>query len=161
MEKLSNIEVALFKPEIPSNTGNISRLCVGTNSKLHIVSRPKFTMRDKDLKRAGLDYWPFLSLMKHENENAFLEYSKTFSKNIVIVSKFGKTRYDEFQSKNKNIILLFGRESDGLESSDIFNKNNFLSYESVYIPMSSNIRSINLSNSVAIVLYKYLEGSSF
>ncbi len=161
MARKTTIDVALFRPEIPANTGNIGRLCVGSNSTLHIVGRPAFLMRDKDLKRAGLDYWDKLSFIKHEDENSFLEYSKEFSKEIVVISKFAKTRYDLFDYKDKDIILLLGRESDGLEASSNFNKEMFDNYESVYIPMSENIRSLNLSNSAAVVLYEALKFNSF
>jgi tRNA (cytidine/uridine-2'-O-)-methyltransferase len=161
MARKTTIDVALFRPEIPANTGNIGRLCVGSNSTLHIVGRPAFLMRDKDLKRAGLDYWDKLSFIKHEDENSFLEYSKEFSKEIVVISKFAKTRYDLFNYEDKDIILLLGRESDGLEASSNFNKEMFDNYESVYIPMSENIRSLNLSNSAAVVLYEALKFNSF
>ena len=162
MARKTTIDVALFRPEIPANTGNIGRLCVGSNSTLHIVGRPAFLMRDKDLKRAGLDYWDKLSFIKHEDENSFLEYSKEFSKEIVVISKFAKTRYDLFDYKDKDIILLLGRESDGLEIGRASCRERVSdNYESVYIPMSENIRSLNLSNSAAVVLYEALKFNSF
>ena len=144
-----NIIIALYRPEIPANTGNIGRLCVGLNIPLHIVSKPSFIISSKEVKRAGLDYWEHLKLVKHENENTFLEYCNNNNKRIVPITKFGKHRYDEFQYSN-NDILLFGRESTGLRESlwenDLEN--------SVYIPMSDNIRSINVSNTAAIVAYE-------
>lgn len=152
MEKINNnfnISVALYRPEIPANTGNIGRLCVGLNISLHIVSKPSFIISDKEVKRAGLDYWQYLNIVKHENENTFLEYCLNNNKRIIPITKFGKNRYDEFNYSN-NDILLFGRESTGLRESlwenDLEN--------SVYIPMSDNVRSINLSNTAAIISYE-------
>ena len=144
-----NVAIALYRPEIPANTGNIGRLCVGLNIELHIVSKPSFIISSKEVRRAGLDYWEHLVLIKHENENTFLEYCRNNKRRIIPITKFGKNRYDEFNYQN-NDILLFGRESTGLRESlwenDLDN--------SVYIPMSNNIRSINLSNTAAIVAYE-------
>ncbi|MEI0517929.1 tRNA (cytidine(34)-2'-O)-methyltransferase [Brachyspira murdochii] len=144
-----NIAIALYRPEIPANTGNIGRLCVGLNIELHIVSKPSFIISSKEVRRAGLDYWEHLVLIKHENENTFLEYCNNNDRRIIPITKFGKNRYDEFNYSN-NDILLFGRESTGLRESlwenDLDN--------SIYIPMSDNIRSINLSNTAAITAYE-------
>lgn len=143
------IALALYRPEIPANTGNIGRLCVGLNISLHIVSKPSFIISSKEVKRAGLDYWENLNLIKHENENTFLEYCRINNKRIVPITKFGRNRYDEFQYSNNDILLL-GRESTGLRESlwenDLEN--------SIYIPMSGNIRSINVSNTAAVISYE-------
>lgn len=146
-----NISIALYRPEIPANTGNIGRLCVGLDITLHIVSKPSFILSSKEIRRAGLDYWENLQLIKHENENAFLEYSKENNLRIVPVSKFGKIRYDKFDYSNGDIFL-FGRESSGLKES--IWKNDF--ENSIYIPMSDKVRSINLSNTAAIISYEAL-----
>lgn len=144
-----NISIALYRPEIPANTGNIGRLCVGLDITLHIVSKPSFILSSKEIRRAGLDYWENLQLIRHENENAFLEYSKENNLRIVPVSKFGKVRYDKFDYSNGDIFL-FGRESSGLKES--IWKNDF--ENSIYIPMSDKVRSINLSNTAAIISYE-------
>lgn len=144
-----NVSIALYRPEIPSNTGNIGRLCVGLNIPLHIVSKPSFILSAKEIRRAGLDYWEKLNLIKHENEHIFLEYCKENNKRIVPISKFGHIRYDEFHYSD-NDILLFGRESTGLRESIWEND----AANSVYLPMSDNIRSINVSNTAAIVSYE-------
>lgn len=144
-----NISIALYRPEIPANTGNIGRLCVGLDITLHIVSKPSFILSSKEIRRAGLDYWENLQLIKHENENAFLEYSKENNLRIVPISKFGKIRYDKFDYSNGDIFL-FGRESSGLKES--IWKNDF--ENSIYIPMSDKVRSINLSNTAAIISYE-------
>lgn len=144
-----NVSIALYRPEIPSNTGNIGRLCVGLNISLHIVSKPSFILSAKEIRRAGLDYWEKLNLIKHENEHTFLEYCKENNKRIVPISKFGDIRYDEFNYSNDDI-LLFGRESTGLRESIWEND----AANSVYLPMSDDIRSINVSNTAAIVSYE-------
>lgn len=144
-----NIDIALYRPEIPSNTGNIGRICVGLNMKLHIVSKPSFILSAKEVKRAGLDYWDKLNLIKHENENTFLDYCNTNNRRIVPISKFGKIRYDEFDYTNGDIFL-FGRETSGLSESLWENSQD----NSIYIPMSDDIRSINVSNTVAIISYE-------
>lgn len=144
-----NVSIALYRPEIPSNTGNIGRLCVGLNISLHIVSKPSFILNAKEIRRAGLDYWEKLNLIKHENEHTFLEYCKENNKRIVPISKFGHIRYDEFNYSD-NDILLFGREGTGLRESIWEND----AANSVYLPMSDDIRSINVSNTAAIVSYE-------
>lgn len=144
-----NVSIALYRPEIPSNTGNIGRLCVGLNISLHIVSKPSFILSAKEIRRAGLDYWEKLNLIKHENEHTFLEYCKENNKRIVPISKFGHIRYDEFNYSDDDI-LLFGRESTGLRESIWEND----AANSVYLPMSDDIRSINVSNTAAIVSYE-------
>ena len=83
-----NISIALYRPEIPANTGNIGRLCVGLNISLHIVSKPAFIISSKEVKRAGLDYWEHLNIIKHENEHTFLEYCNNNNKRISIESSY-------------------------------------------------------------------------
>ena len=146
------MHIILHQPEIPANTGNIGRLCVGLGITLHIVSKPSFILSSKEIRRAGLDYWENLNLIKHENENTFLEYSKKNNLRIVPVSKFGNIRFDKFDYSNKDIFL-FGRESSGLRES--LWENNL--DNSIYIPMSNKVRSINLSNSAAIISYEALK----
>ena len=146
------MHIILHQPEIPANTGNIGRLCVGLGITLHIVSKPSFILSSKEIRRAGLDYWENLNLIKHENENTFLEYSKKNNLRIVPVSKFGNIRFDKFDYSNKDIFL-FGRESSGLRES--LWENNL--DNSIYIPMSDKVRSINLSNSAAIISYEALK----
>jgi tRNA (cytidine/uridine-2'-O-)-methyltransferase len=141
--------IVLYQPEIPANTGNIARLCVGTNSVLHIIQPMKFMITDKHLKRAGLDYWDRLDLMLYKDWEEFLDRN-------------GKERLFFFTTKSEKIyttinfqsndFLIFGQETRGLPES-ILKKN----WEYAFtIPMSDKIRSINLSNSVAIVLYEAL-----
>lgn len=151
-----DVHIALYRPEIPANTGNIGRLCVGLGISLHIVGKPSFIIRSKEVMRAGLDYWEFLSLIKHENENTFMSYCEENNKRIIPITKFGKVRYDVFDYRNGDI-LLFGRESTGLRESIWEN----VLDSSIYIPMTDNVRSINLSNSAAIVSYEALRHVCF
>ena len=139
--------IVLYEPEIPSNTGNIGRLCVGTHSILHLIKPLKFLLNDKYLKRAGLDYWDKLELEIHDSWDDFLK-------------KYPDARKYYFSTKAEKVysdisfcdgdFLIFGPETRGLP--EVLLKEN---WECAYtIPMTQNIRSINLSNSVAIVLYE-------
>ncbi|MEA2096022.1 MAG: tRNA (cytidine(34)-2'-O)-methyltransferase [Candidatus Cloacimonadota bacterium] len=142
-----NFHVVLYQPEIPANTGNIGRLCVGTNSMLHIIKPMRFFLTDKLVKRAGLDYWDKLSLKIHDSLDAFLtEFSNS---NIYYCTTKTKSNYTERKYK-KGDVFIFGPESKGIPE-DILNK---YQTQNLTIPMSSQIRSINLSNSVAIVIYE-------
>ncbi len=152
------MEIALYQPEIPPNTGNISRLCVATGIKLHIIGRPAFSMADKDVKRAGLDYWHLLELQQHESWERFLiEVEKP---RIVLVSKFGEMRYSDI-SYSGDDVFVFGSETTGLP----LNVHNDISAafpgRIVHIPMKDASRSLNLSNSVALVVYEALRQQNF
>jgi len=142
-----NFRVALHEPEIPANTGNIGRLCVGTASELHIIKPMRFFLTDKYLKRAGLDYWDKLKLIFHENLEDFL---KAFPENnIYFCTTKSSNKYSDIKFK-KGDVFLFGAESKGLPE-ELLKK---YSKKTITIPMTKDIRSINLANSVAIVLYE-------
>ena len=142
-----NFRIVLYQPEIPSDTGNIGRLCVGSDSELHIIKPMRFLITDKYLKRAGLDYWDKLNIFFYDSiDDLFKKYPDnnfyfltTKSKNIYYKRKFEKGDF-----------FVFGPETRGLPE-DLLNK---YSDNALTIPMSDKIRSINLSNSVAIVLYE-------
>lgn len=144
-----SVGVALYRPEIPQNTGNIGRLCVGTGSELFIIGTPSFLLRAKEVRRAGLDYWEHLRLTKIPTFPLFDETRG--ARRVVVVSTKGRVPYYSFDYRTDDI-LLFGRESDGLPHEawsayvDI----------SVTIPMREEVRSQNLANSVAVVLYEAL-----
>lgn len=147
--------IVLYQPEIPPNTGNIGRLCVGTNSILYLVGQLGFSLKDKALKRAGLDYWEHLSYFRIENLNELISNNK--DKRFLYVTKFGKTYYHDFKY-NKDDFLVFGSETSGLPKEII--KENF--DNTLKIPMDTSfVRSLNLSNSVAIVLYEALRQIGF
>ena len=141
--------IALFQPEIPANTGNIGRLCVGANAQLHIIKPMRFLLSDKHLKRAGLDYWEKLSLHFHESlENLISAFPDN---NIYFCTTKSSNVYSERKFRQGDIFV-FGPESRGIPEP-ILKK-----YwdRTITIPMTDDIRSINLSNSVAIVLYEAL-----
>lgn len=141
--------VALYEPEIPANTGNIGRLCVGTGSELWLIGKCGFLIRDKELKRAGLDYWDKLVWQRFVLFEDFLAASS--GRRVIAVSKFGREPYCT-QRYLPGDILLFGSESRGLPE-DVRRR---YESDSVYIPMTDGVRSLNLANSAAIVLYEAL-----
>ncbi len=142
-----NFHVVLYQPEIPANTGNIGRLCVGTNSMLHIIKPMRFLLTDKLVKRAGLDYWDKLSLKIHDSLDDFLtEFSNS---NIYFCTTKTDRKFTNLKYK-KGDVFIFGPESRGIPE-DILSK---YQKQNITIPMSFQIRSINLSNSVAIVIYE-------
>ncbi len=141
--------VVLFQPEIPQNTGNIGRLCVGTNCTLHLIKPLGFSLEDKYMKRAGLDYWQHLTLKVYENFDDFLEQNKP--KRFFFYSKKTNTPYWE-EKYQKGDYFVFGRETKGLPDELMEKYKDKLKT----IPMLGKTRSLNLSNSVSIVVYEAL-----
>ncbi len=143
-----SMNIVLVEPEIPQNTGNIARTCRATGSVLHIVKPMGFTIDDKKLKRAGLDYWDELDIRYYENLDDF--FAKNEGTFYCCTTKAQKT-HSEVSYKDGDY-LLFGKETRGLPETLISRY-----YDTaVRIPMLSGIRSLNLSNSVAIILYEAL-----
>ena len=141
------LNIVLVEPEIPNNTGNIGRLCVGTNSKLHLIHPFGFVINDKNLKRSGLDYWVHLDVTEYQNVSEWLSIIPVKSRVFLMSSHANKSIYDnEFQDGDW---LVFGKESVGLsqEFLELFDTNQQLT-----IPMSKLIRSFNIANSVAFVV---------
>lgn len=152
------INVVLVEPEIPQNTGNIARTCAATGGKLHLVHPLGFSIDEKHLKRAGLDYWDKLEIEEHISFNKFLEKYPPEKNNMFFVTTKGKHVYSEDVFTNLNeIFVLFGKETKGLPE-DILQK--YLS-KTIRIPMKEHLRSLNLSNSVAIVVYEILRQNNF
>lgn len=150
------INIALVEPEIPQNTGNIARTCAALGATLHLVKPLGFDISEKAVRRAGLDYWDKLDIITYENLGEFKE--KTKDKNIFLLSTKSKKVYSDIDySKYDEIYLVFGPETRGLPEDYILE--NFES--AVRIPMRENIRSLNLSNSVAIVAYEAEKQSNF
>ncbi len=142
-----NFHVVLYQPEIPANTGNIGRLCVGANSMLHIIKPMRFMLTDKLLKRAGLDYWDKLILKIHDSlDDILIEFEDS---NIYFCTTKTESKFTDRKYK-KGDVFIFGPESRGIPE-DILNK---YKKQNITIPMSDKIRSINLANSVAIVIYE-------
>jgi len=141
--------IVLFEPEIPQNTGNIGRLCVGLDATLHLIEPLGFSLEDKYMKRAGLDYWKHLNLKVYKNYSDFLEKNKP--ERIFYFSKKAEKIYWDAEFE-KGDFLVFGKETLGLPDEIVYNPDNLV-YK---IPMLGKTRSLNLSNSVAIVSYEAL-----
>jgi tRNA (cytidine/uridine-2'-O-)-methyltransferase len=142
------LEIALYRPEIPPNTGNIGRLCVNAGASLGIIGEPSFDLSEKSARRAGLDYWQYLQLNRYKDWDEFL--SKQEGKRIFLISKFGKTVYAQVRFQMDDV-LVFGRETSGLPPEIL---TNWKEAQSLFIPMQGESRSINLSNASAIVLFE-------
>ena len=141
-------QVVLFNPQIPPNTGNVLRICANTGSNLHIIKPIGFSLNEKSMRRAGLDYYSNVKMYVYDNLNDFL--SKNNFKNIYLITKFGKKRYDEVNYK-RNDYLMFGSEINGL-SEEVYKKLN--KSTRIFIPMYPKNRSINLANAVSICVYE-------
>ncbi|MFS4494840.1 tRNA (cytidine(34)-2'-O)-methyltransferase [Maribacter sp. 2308TA10-17] len=143
--------IVLIEPEIPNNTGNIGRLALATGSTLHLVKPFGFELSDSRLKRAGLDYWQHLEVHMYESKAEF--FNTHGDKNLVYFSSHGKQEHWSIEFKN-SMFLVFGKESVGL-SKEIIESNPSQLYK---IPLfSKHIRSLNLANSVGIVVYEGLK----
>jgi len=152
---MNEINVVLFEPEIPQNTGNIMRTCVATNAKLHLIKPLGFSLDEKHLRRSGMDYRKHLKYTVYEN---FDDFASKNPANYIFITRYGKkppTTCDFKQvaaSNNDKIYLVFGKESTGVPKS-ILGKHLDNCYR---LPMVANARSLNLSNCVAVVVYEAL-----
>ena len=152
------INIVMVEPEIPQNTGNIARTCAAIGAKLHLVHPLGFSTSEKAVKRAGLDYWDKLDIEQHSSFKEFLEKYKPEENNMFFATTKGKHVYSEPDySKMDEVFLLFGKETKGLPE-DILQK--YIN-KTIRIPMRHTLRSLNLSNSVAIVAYEVLRQKSF
>ena len=152
------LNVVLVEPEIPQNTGNIARTCATTGGKLHLVHPLGFSISEKAVKRAGLDYWDKLEIEEHESFKKFLEKYKPEENNMFFVTTKGKHVYSEPNYKEMDeVFVLFGKETKGLPE-DILVK--YID-KTIRIPMRPTLRSLNLSNSVAIISYEILRQHNF
>lgn len=151
-----NLHIVLVEPEIPPNTGNIARSCAATGAKLHLVKPLGFSIDDRTLKRAGLDYWPYVNLEVHESLTDFLKEYKDMP--MYLATTKGIRNYTDV-SYEENAMLLFGRETAGLPRNFIEKYKD----RTIRIPMSKDtrLRSLNLSNSVNIVLFEALRQHNF
>ena len=148
------LNIVLFEPEIPQNTGNIGRTCVATNTRLHLIEPLGFRLDEKSLRRAGMDYWKDLDVTTYANFDEFME--KNPEAKIYMATTKAPNVYSEV-SDEPECYIMFGKESAGIpEEILVHHKEN-----SIRIPMVGDIRSLNLSNSVAIVLYEALRQNNF
>ena len=152
------LNIVLVEPEIPQNTGNIARTCAAIGAKLHLVHPLGFNISEKSVKRAGLDYWDKLEIEEHSSFNNFLKKYNPEKTNMLFVTTKGKKVYSDVNySEMEEIYLLFGKETKGLPE-DILKK--YID-KTIRIPMRENLRSLNLSNSVAIVAYDVFRQTDF
>ncbi len=151
---MAELNIVLVEPEIPQNTGNIARTCAATGARLHIVEPMGFKIDDKKLKRAGLDYWYLLDITYYSNLEDFFEKNK--DGNFYFFSTKAQNRYSDITYPDKSY-LFFGKETAGLPE-ELLKAN---PEKCVRIPMISDARSLNLSNSVAIGVYEVLRQWDF
>ena len=149
-----SVNIVLVEPEIPQNTGNIVCTCAATGARLHIVKPMGFEIDDKKLKRAGLDYWHFLNIQYYENLDDFFE--KNAGGKFYYATTKGGNNYADARYED-GCFVLFGKETKGLPEPLIFAHPE----RAVRIPMYGDLRSLNLSNSVAIILYEALRQHDF
>ena len=152
--------IVLFEPLIPANTGNIARTCAATNTPLHLIEPLGFSTDDKHLKRAGLDYWHAVDIHYHQDLAAFLAYlAKQENAQLHLISKFANQVYSEvnYQDVNQHFFL-FGKETTGLPE-DFMREN---AEKCLRIPMNDeHVRSLNLSNTAAMIVYEALRQQGF
>ena len=148
MDKQHNLAVVLFQPDIPPNTGNIIRLCANTGCELHLIKPLGFPLEDAKLRRAGLDYHEYAKLVVHDNYIHCMNYF--LGRRVIVVETCGSKMYNQIHFKFDDV-LLFGSEKHGLplEILNTFDTDNI-----VRLPMCPKQRSLNLSNSVAVVIYE-------
>lgn len=152
-----SLHVVLYQPEIPANTGNIARTCAATGTTLHLIRPLGFSTEDKMLKRAGLDYWEFVEIVYYDSLDEFFE--KNEGAEFFYLTKFGTEPHSTFDYSNpaKNYFFIFGRETTGLPKEVIeANKE-----RSLRIPMNDHVRSLNLSNTAAILIYEALRQQDY
>ncbi|WP_412766314.1 tRNA (uridine(34)/cytosine(34)/5-carboxymethylaminomethyluridine(34)-2'-O)-methyltransferase TrmL [Sutcliffiella cohnii] len=164
MIDLSNLEVknlgihvVLYQPEIPANTGNIARTCAATNTTLHLIRPLGFSTDDKMLKRAGLDYWEYVNVVYYDSLDELFE--KNSDGEFFFITKFGQKPHTSFNYSNleKDYFFVFGRETTGLPK-EIIQKN---IDTCLRLPMTTNVRSLNLSNTAAILVYEALRQQDY
>ena len=153
---MSQINIVLVEPQIPQNTGNIARTCAVTGARLHLVKPMGFTVDDKKLKHAGLDYWHMLDITYYDSLCDFLEQHKDESDKFYFFSTKSKQVYSDVNYSD-GCYLFFGREDRGLPESLLLENRE----KCVRMPMISEARSLNLSNSVAIGVYEVLRQWDF
>lgn len=147
---MSKLNIVLVEPQIPQNTGNISRTCAVTGVALHMIKPYGFVITDKHLKRAGLDYWDKLEIYEYDNLDEF--FAKNNGEFYFFTTKGRKVHSEANYSQDKDVYLIFGREDKGLPEDLLYNHPD----DCVRIPMRNDLRSLNLSNSVAIAVYETL-----
>lgn len=148
------LNIVLFEPEIPANTGNIGRTCVATNTRLHLIEPLGFRLNEKNLKRAGMDYWEHLDVTTYIDYRDFME--KNPGAKIYMATTKSPNLYTDVKYE-PDCYIMFGKESAGIPEEILVDHEE----DCIRIPMGFGIRSLNLANSVAIVLYEALRQNGF
>lgn len=148
--------IVLLEPEMPANTGNIGRTCLATGSRLHLIEPMGFRINDKMLKRAGLDYWDELDVRIYDCYDDFLEQNPRAREKMYMATTKSKQNYTDVHYE-PDAYIMFGKESAGIPEEILVQSKE----TAIRIPMNHEIRSLNLSNSVAIVLYEALRQNQF
>lgn len=152
------IHIVLYQPQIPANTGNIARTCAATNTPLHLIHPLGFSTDDKMLKRAGLDYWEFVKINYYDSLDHFLEENK--GGKFYFITKFGESKHTDFDFSyaDEDIFFIFGRETTGLPKDVIAQ----YPETCLRLPMNNDhVRSLNLSNAAAILVYEALRQQNY
>ncbi|OQP06806.1 tRNA (uridine(34)/cytosine(34)/5-carboxymethylaminomethyluridine(34)-2'-O)-methyltransferase TrmL [Geobacillus sp. 46C-IIa] len=151
------LHVVLYQPEIPANTGNIARTCAATDTALHLIRPLGFSTDDKMLKRAGLDYWTHVNISYYDSLDEL--FARFPHGEFYFITKFGRQYYDsfDFSDTEKDIFFVFGRETTGLPK-ELLEAN---IDHCLRIPMNDKVRSLNLSNTAAILVYEALRQQRF
>ncbi|MDY0406337.1 tRNA (cytidine(34)-2'-O)-methyltransferase [Virgibacillus sp. 179-BFC.A HS] len=152
-----SLHVVLFEPEIPANTGNISRTCLGTGTTLHLVHPLGFSTDDRMLRRAGLDYWKHVDIKEHQSIQEV--YDQFPDGAFYYIENFGTKHYTDFDfsDTSKDILFVFGKETTGIPKELLVGKED----RCLRIHMNDQIRSLNLSNTAAIIIYEALRQQGF
>jgi tRNA (cytidine/uridine-2'-O-)-methyltransferase len=152
-----SIHVVLYQPQIPANTGNIARTCAGTDTSLHLIRPLGFSTDDKQLKRAGLDYWENVKIHYYDSLEEFFE--RNAGGEFYYLTKFGEQPHTSFDysDQESEIFFIFGRETTGLPK-DLIQEN---MDRCLRIPMTDKVRSLNLSNTAAILVYEALRQQNY
>ncbi|MBU8908934.1 tRNA (uridine(34)/cytosine(34)/5-carboxymethylaminomethyluridine(34)-2'-O)-methyltransferase TrmL [Desertibacillus haloalkaliphilus] len=151
------LHIVLYQPEIPANTGNIARTCAGTNTTLHLIRPLGFSTDDKMLKRAGCDYWADVTIKYYDSlDELFQTYNQGA---FYFIETVGTKAYSDFdyRDRNQDIFFVFGRETTGLPN-DLLERNK---ENCLRIPQTDKVRSLNLSNTAALVIYEALRQQGF
>lgn len=151
---MAKLNIVLFEPEIPANTGNIGRTCAATGTRLHLIEPLGFRLGEKEIRRAGMDYWKELDVTRYVNYREFRE--KNPGAKVYMATTKGKQVYTQVQYE-PDCYIMFGKESAGIPEEILVEH----PQDCVRIPMIGETRSLNLSNSVAIVLYEALRQNQF
>lgn len=148
------INIVLYEPEIPFNTGNIARTCLATNARLHLIHPLGFSLDNKYLKRAGLDYWDQVDVSEYESIEDF--YAENKSDVYYYIENFGEKVYTDYEFKaDKPYYFIFGKETTGIPKEIVDQKH------CLKIPTTDKVRSLNLSNSVTIIMFEVLRQQGF